>query len=297
VVLELAEVHGIHIREDRMYLATIQELYVATIADDGSLEDLTLLADDLPQGGQHPNRTLGIGPDGLLYVSIGSTCNACDEPDDEHAAILRMSPTGGEREIFAEGLRNTVAFGWHPETGELWGLDMGSDMRGSATPPEELNRIAQGKHYGWPWCYADRQVDQFIPGEPEDADSKEAFCEKTEPPVLEYTAHASPLQIAFYAGDAFPEEYHGDAFVTLRGSWNATPPVGYEIVRLRFEEGEPVEFQPFITGFLVEEDGTYSQFGRPTGLAVTRAGALIVGDNHHGVIYRIRHDDTNANGG
>lgn len=286
-VLEQPDLHGIHIVGDTIYLATIEEVFRTTLNNDGSLNELEIIADDLPAGGQHPNRTLGLGPDGSLYVSVGSTCNACDEPDDEHATILRMPADGGDRTIFAEGLRNTIGFGWHPDTEEFWGVDHGSDARGSETPWEELNLISEGENYGWPWCYGDREADAFIPGVPTGYESKEAFCETTQPPVLTYTAHSSPLQLAFYIGEAFPEEYHGDAFQVMRGSWNANPPAGYEVARVNFENGEPVSFEPFITGFLIEQDDGHGQFARLAGLAVTPQGALLIADDQNGVIYRI----------
>lgn len=154
-VLEMEDLHGIHISDDRIYLATINEVLTTALADDGSLGALETIVGDLPDAGQHPNRTLGIGPDGMLYVSVGSTCNACDEPNDEHAAMLRIPAAGGERQIFAEGLRNTIGFDWHPETDEFWGVDHGSDARGTDTPPEELNRLSEGTNYGWPWCHSD----------------------------------------------------------------------------------------------------------------------------------------------
>ena len=214
-VLELEGIHGVHIAGSRLYVATVQEIHAADLADDGAVGELELLASDLPAGGQHPNRTLAIGPDGLLYYSVGSTCNACDEPDDRHATMLRMPATGGEPEIHAEGLRNTIGFGWHPETGALWGMDHGSDGRGSEQPPEELNRIEAGRHYGWPWCWGEREPDAFIPGLPEGHDSKEAFCATTEAPTLTYDPHAAPLQAAFYDAEGFPEEYRGDLFQTI----------------------------------------------------------------------------------
>ena len=100
--------------------------------------------------GRNPNRTLAFGPDGQLYISAGSTCNACNESNPEAATILRASPDGKSRAIFASGLRNTIGFDWHPATGELWGFDNGIDFLGDDTQPEELNKIERGKQYGWP---------------------------------------------------------------------------------------------------------------------------------------------------
>ncbi|WP_158044120.1 PQQ-dependent sugar dehydrogenase [Skermanella pratensis] len=278
-------VHGLAIRDDRLYMMTNKELLVADIRQDGLLGEVETLVDGLPDGGQHPNRTLAFGPDGQLYMSVGSSCNACDEPDPRHATMMRANPDGSDLQVFAEGLRNTVGFGWHPETGEMWGLDMGSDWRGDDTPPDELNLIAEGKHYGWPWCWGDAQVDMHIPGEPQDAESREAFCERTESPVLDYTAHASPLMMAFYTGDQFPEEYRGDAFVTFRGSWNRNPPSGYKVARLRFEDGRPAGFEDLVTGFLSEDGRTH--YARLAGITQALDGSLLFSDDTNGVIYRL----------
>lgn len=288
VASDLPFVHGLAIHDGRLYMATNTELYAAPIEDDGLLGEVEQLRDGLPQGGQHPNRTIAFDRDGSFFVSVGSTCNACDEPDDRHATLLRGDPESGELEIFAEGLRNTIGFAWHPDTGELWGMDHGSDWRGDDQPPEELNRIEEGKDYGWPWCFADRQADDYIPGEPEGYDSREVYCEQTEPPVLTYQAHSAPMTMAFYTGDQFPDEYQGDAFVAMRGSWNRNPPVGYEVVRLRFEDGQPVEFEDFLTGFLSEDGETH--FARLTGVAIALDGSLLVTDDTNGVIYRVSYD-------
>ncbi|MDZ4875761.1 MAG: hypothetical protein CLLPBCKN_005181 [Chroococcidiopsis cubana SAG 39.79] len=276
--------NGITIRQNRLYFVTDRELYVADLRPGGKISKPQQLIGDLPDGGQHPNRTLAFGPDGALYVSVGSSCNACDESNEEHATMLRVQPDGSKRTIFARGLRNTIPFGWHPQTGEFWGLDHGTDWRGNDQPPEELNLIQAGQHYGWPFCWGDRQPDVYLSADPEGTTKKE-FCAKTEPPVLTYTAHSAPLAMVFYTASQFPAEYRNDAFVTMRGSWNRNPPVGYKVVRLRYENGKPVAFEDFITGFLNDKKST--QFGRPVGIATAPDGSLLFTDDTNGVIYRV----------
>ncbi|MBP1807075.1 PQQ-dependent sugar dehydrogenase [Rubellimicrobium aerolatum] len=281
------QMHGIWIDGDTAYLATVKEVFTAPIQEDGSFGDLTPLVDDLPDGGQHPNRTLALGPDGLLYVSVGSTCNACAETSEESATILRMRPDGSGRTIFAEGLRNTIGFGWEPGTGALWGADHGIDWLGDEEQIEELNLIAEGTHYGWPYIYGDDEFnpqDNPPPGEGTLAD----WAERSEEPVQGYTPHAAPMQMVFYTGDAFPEAYRGDAFIAMRGSWNRRPPSGYELARIDFENGQPVSWEPFATGFLIEYDGPrYGFLGRLVGAAQTAEGDLLLGDDTQGILYRI----------
>lgn len=280
----LMYINGIALHEGQLYLATDQEVYAAPILEDGSLGALNTLIDDLPDAGQHPNRTLAFGPDGKLYITVGSTCNACNDTDPESATILVAEPDGSNRRIFAEGLRNTIGFDWHPGSTQLWGMDHGSDWRGNDQPPEELNLIQAGGNYGWPWCYANKQVDPYIPNQPQGT-TKEAYCAQTLAPALTYTAHSAPLDFLFYTAGQFPATYQGDAFVTMRGSWNREPPSGYKLVRLRFNNGWPVGFEDFMTGFLI--DNGRAQFGRPVGLAVAPYGSLFVTDDTNGVIYRI----------
>lgn len=122
VATDMPDVHGLAVHENWLYMVTNKELYRAEMNDDGSLGTPEQLRDDLPDGGQHPNRTIGFCPEGKLYLSVGSTCNACDEPRDEHATLLRMDIDGSNQEIFAEGLRNTIGFGWHPELMTCGGL-------------------------------------------------------------------------------------------------------------------------------------------------------------------------------
>lgn len=146
---------GWPISDNKFYLITVNEVFRADISENGDLGELEKFIENLPDGGQHPNRTMAFGPDGYLYISVGSTCNACKETREESATMLRVNKDGGERTIFARGLRNTIGFDWHPETGELWGMDHGIDWLGDDEQKEELNLIAEGEDYGWPYIYAD----------------------------------------------------------------------------------------------------------------------------------------------
>ena len=252
--------------------------------EDGTFGELQTIVDDLPEGDQHGRHTIHFGDDGLLYVSIGSSCNACAETDPENATLLRMNPDGSGREIFAAGLRNTIGWAWSPETGELWGMDHGSDWRGDEQPPEELNLLQADHNYGWPYCFGDQEVDKFLSYPPVGA-TPDQYCANTEAPVLTYDAHSAPIAMVFYDGAQFPEEYANDAFVAMRGSWNRSEPVGYKVVRIHFENGQPTEFEDFVSGWLL--DGGSGQFGRVAGLAVAPDGSLLVTDDSNGVIYRV----------
>jgi Raf kinase inhibitor-like YbhB/YbcL family protein len=297
VVLWLKDLHGIAIRGNRMYLADVHKVYVARIRNDGGVTEPEVLVRGLPDAGQHPNRTIEFGPDGALYLSIGSTCNACPEPNKENATLVRIDPATGERSIFASGLRNTIGFEWHPASGRLYGMDQGIDWLGNDHQKEELNEILEGKRYGWPFIY---ENGLFNPQDEPLKVTQPEWAEKSENPVSLYTAHAAAMQLSFYSGNLFPGEYRNDAFVAMHGSWNRKPSSGYEVVRARFNaSGDFVGFEPFVTGFLVPQpkqdpplpgaqplppDGF---IGRPTGIAVARDGALLLGDDSNNILYRV----------
>jgi Raf kinase inhibitor-like YbhB/YbcL family protein len=278
--------HGIAFDGNTVFLVTIHDVYTADVKDDGTFGPLNRIINDLPDAGQHANRTLGIGPDGMLYIGSGSTCNECQDDNPENAAILRASKDGKTRSIFASGLRNTIGFDWEPSTGALYGMDHGIDWLGDEVQVEELNRIEQGKKYGWPYVYGMSGLNPRM--DPPEGITLEEWARQSTEPDLGYTAHSAPMQMAFYDGNAFPADYRGDAFIAMRGSWNRRPPSGYEVVRVNFEEGKPVAFERFLEGFLLQqENGKYGYLGRLTGVAVGKDGSLFVADDSNGVIYKI----------
>lgn len=286
IVATKEDMHGIVLRDGKAYLMTVYEIYSADINKDGTLGDLKTVAKDFPAGGQHANRTIEFGPDGMLYVSIGSTCNACEETGEESATLVQMKPDGSGRRIYATGLRNMIGFDWHPQSRELWGFDHGIDWLGDETQKEELNKIEEGGNYGWPYVFEDGKPN--LADEPPQGMTWEEYASKTKFPAMLHDAHSAPMDLVFYNGAQFPQEYSGDAIVTLHGSWNRSEPVGYNVVRVRFENGQPKAIEDFVTGFLV--DGNKSHFGRPVGIAQHRDGSILISDDDNGVIYRVAYN-------
>lgn len=275
-----ANIHGLDLAGDRLLTATPTTVYESTVAADGSVSKPRPIATGLPDEPSHNMRTLGIGPDGRLYLSVGSSCNVCVEETPELAAMLVMKADGTGRKVFASGLRNTIGFDWHPDTKALWGMDHGSDMIGDDVPPEELNLLGEGKDYGWPWAWGDRQPHPLMP----DVALKRHRAAASIPPVMGFPAHSAPIQFIFYRGGNLPGVARGDAFVSFHGSWNRTHPQGYKVVHVKFEDGKPVSAGDFLSGFLLDDD---RQVGRPTGLAVLKDGSLLVADDNGGRIYRV----------
>ena len=292
IVASRSGAHGLAIRDNKLYLVTVRELFVADIQSDGRLGEFKLLTGDLPDAGQHANRVIAFGPDNMLYMSIGSTCNDCNENNPENATIVRFNPDFTSRTIFATGLRNTIGFDWQPQTGELWGFDHGIDFLGDEDQPEELNKIEAGKMYGWPHVYAGGSI--YPQSTPIGNISKQDWKAHSTPMVLGYAAHAAPMQLVFYRGTQFPADYQGDGFATMRGSWNRKVASGYEIVRVHFKNGQATSIEPFVTGFLT--DGGRNHIARPVGLAMARDGALLMADDANGVIYRVAYTGTAQRG-
>jgi len=240
------------------------------------------LVENLPSGGNHWTRTLRVGPDGYLYLSVGSSCNVCEEEDPRRAAILRYRLDGSGETIYASGLRNSVGFDWHPQTGELFATDNGRDLLGNDFPPCELNRIEEGNFYGWPYANGDR-----VPDPDYGSDHAREILDSI-PPEHAFRAHNAPLGITFVDGPAAPRAYRGAALVALHGSWNRTRKDGYKVVSLHWDSGGEIEERDFATGF---EDAEHV-IGRPVDVAVGPDGAFYVSDDYAGAIYRIEQGES-----
>jgi glucose/arabinose dehydrogenase len=284
IMAQFNGVHGITIRNGYIYLCSDKILKKARLMPDGMLTDTMTLFTNLPDGGQHPNRVLNFGPDGYLYISIGSTCNDCSETNPENATIVRVSADETSRSIYARGLRNTIGFDWHPQTREMWGVDNGTDWRGNDFPHEELNRIKDSAVYGWPQVFDKQQVDETREDPP--GTTKAAFAKMTEPAVMLFPAHSAPIDFRFLTlAKSFPADYQDDALVCWHGSWNKAKPDGYKIQRIQFSNGQPTGAVDFFSGFLSKDGKT--RFGRPAGLAISPKGIVYISDDESGVIYAV----------
>jgi len=292
---KLYQPHGLAYRDGWLYVAeTTAVLRVRFDPSTGTVSgDPERIIRDLPDGGNHWTRTIHIGPDGKLYVSMGSSCNVCLEDDKRRATIMRFNLDGSGAETFATGLRNSVDFAWQPGTDVLYATDNGRDLLGDDFPPDELNRVARGEFYGWPFANGNRVPD------PDYGANHAAEIALSTPPAHAFGAHVAALGIAFYEppagtpGAAFPADYTGAAFVAQHGSWNRSKKSGYQVVVLHFRPDGSISEAPFATGFMADE----RVFGRPVGVAVGPDGALYVSDDFTASIYRIAYGRAGAHGG
>jgi len=239
----------------------------------GSVGARQVVVPDLPRGG-HSTRTVVFGPDGGMFVSIGSSCNLCEERDNRRAAISRYAPDGSGGQLFATGLRNAVGLAIQPSTGGLWATVNERDNQGNEIPTDLVTAVQGGENFGWPGCQPPYAVPQDPGGD----------CTGVTPPTIGIQAHSAPLGLAFYTGQSFPPDYGGDLFVAQHGSWNRTPPAEPKLLRVHFDAGLPTRVQDFATGW---QDGSGNRWGRPVGITVTPDGSLVVSDDQTGVLYRI----------
>jgi len=258
----LGRAHDFAFYNDEIYVAEETKVLKGKLGS-----KLAPLIERIPTGG-HWTRTIVIH-DGEIYLSVGSSCNVCNEQNEIRAAISKCS-LDGSCKVIARGLRNSVGMVFAGD--KLYATDNGRDMIGDNIPPEEINLIEDGKNYGWPFCYGNKIADLSY--------SKSNSCDQTEPPFVEMQAHSAPLGIAYYDSNKFPEEYQNKFFVAFHGSWNRNEKTGYKIVMV---DPKTKKTTDFATGWL--KDGKVT--GRPVDIVVGPDSAMYVSDDSNGKIYRI----------
>jgi len=221
------------------------------------------------------------GPDGKLYLPVGAPCNICESKNEMYASITRMNPDGSDREVFAHGVRNTVGFTWHPETGDMWFTDNGRDWLGNDEPPCELNRVTEaGQHFGYPYCHG---------GYLKDPEFGDKFpCDDFIQPAQNLGPHVAPLGLKFCNSASFPSSYQNKIFIAEHGSWNREAEVGHsghKITLVTEENGKGVAYEDFATGFL--NTTTNTAWARPVDIVFAPDGSMLVSDDLAGTIFRI----------
>src|SRR5215217_2624272 len=244
----------------------------------GAVGEQAIVIPDLPTQGAHRTRTVAFGPDGMLYLAVGSSCNICVEDQPIRATVSRANPDGSDPEIIATGLRNPVGLAFQPGTDLLWATVNERDNQGNEIPPDLVTIVEEGADYGWPGC---------IPpdAKPQEAESE---CFGTTPPTVGIQAHSAPLGLAFLEGDEIPDAVNGDLIVVQHGSWNREPPAAPKLLLIDFEDGTPVAARDFAIGW---QDASGERWGRPAGVVVAPDGSLIVSDDSNGLLYRFSAED------
>ena len=269
--------NGVACKDGDLYVAEISRIlrYRDIEAHLDNPPQPEIVNDTFPTDRSHGWKFIRFGPDGLLYVPVGAPCNICASPEP-YASIGRLDPSTGDFEVVARGVRNSVGFDWHPETGEMWFTENGRDWLGDDVPPDELNRVtAAGQHFGYPYCHGTDIADPAF--------GAQRNCNEFVPPVQELGPHVAALGMRFYRGNMFPAEYRNQIFIAEHGSWNRSSKIGYRLTLVRLDPDGTVSYEPFAEGWLQGE----SNWGRPVDVLVMPDGSLLVSDDQAGLIYRI----------
>lgn len=279
----LTRPHSVAFNKGYLYIATNPAVLRVKYSGGKALGTPEKVVDLPVSTTSHWTRTIGFGRDGKMYVAIGSSCNSCEEEDARRTTIMQYNADGSGGRPYAFGLRNAIGFDWDPRTGILWADDMGQDGLGEDFPPDEINRIEEGKHYGFPYFVGNNQPNTDL------KDAKKSMKpEECVPPAYALQSHLSPIGLAFYKGRKFPEPYRSSMYVALHGSSPRArkDKIGYKVVRVVMQGGRITGVEDFVTGF-VEGDQV---LGRPAGLVTGTDGAFYISDDNKGFIYRVSYE-------
>lgn len=288
IVSGLDQPNGIAMRNGALYVATASRI----LRFDDIERHLTApptpvtIRGDLPSArGGHSWKFIAFGPDDLLYISIGAPCNVCVSPTMV-SSILRMKPDGSDLEVFAEGVRNSVGFDWHPVTGELWFTDNGRDLLGDDVPNDELNVAWRpGLHFGFPFCHQGDVSDPEF--------GAQRTCSTTEAPALNVGPHVAALGFTFYTGSMFPAAYRNAAIIAQHGSWNRSTPSGYRVMVARTDGRRVTTHEPLVDGFLPGANAPGGRgagaaaIGRPADVLQMPDGSILISDDSGNRLIRV----------
>jgi len=238
--------------------------------------------DDFGGTAGHSTRDIAFGPDGTLYLAIGSSSNVAEDPLPR--ASVQVVDAGGHLKTFAAGTRNPVGIAVNPGTNDLYATVNERDGLGDDLPPDYFTVLRRGDFMGWPYAYIGPHPD------PEFGPKRKDLVAKTKTPDVLFRAHSAPLGFVFYDGTQFPADYKGNAFVALHGSWDRATPTGYKVVRIKFAGGKPQNaYENFVTGFWSAGTTPPKVWGRPCGLLVAKDGSLLIADDAGETIWRVRY--------
>ncbi|MGJ9417132.1 PQQ-dependent sugar dehydrogenase [Massilia sp. CMS3.1] len=239
----------------------------------------------LPAGlNHHWTKNIIASKDGSkLYATVGSNSNVGEngmEIEVNRAAILEVDAKTGATRLFASGLRNPNGMGWEPQTGVLWTVANERDEIGSDLVPDYLTSVKDGGFYGWPYSYYGQHVDERV--KPQRPD----LVAKAISPDYALGAHVAALGLTFAEGAKLGPLFTNGAFIGQHGSWNRKPLSGYNVVYVPFADGKPNGKPVEVLSGFVDKNG--DALGRPVGVAIDKAGALLVADDVGNVIWRVR---------
>jgi len=261
----------------------------------------------------HALKNIALDTNHKLYVSIGSSCNACVEDtisDPLRGAIYQYEADGTNGRLFAQGLRNAEGLAFVPGTNDLWVAvnnrddiaytrDDENGNKGDVIqdyvdnhPPEEFTRVVDGGNYGWPFCNPNPDTSEGLNNMPFDRDYQfnsdgHVDCSKMNRIVKGIQAHSAPLGLTILQDTKFSSMYRNGAVVALHGSWDRTQKTGYKVVYFPWDSTEQMlgEQADLVTGWLDEAKGQI--WGRPVDSAVDLQGDLLISDDYSGTIYKL----------
>ncbi len=275
--------NGVAFKDGDLYVAEVNKIWKYANIEDNLNDpgEPELIYGEYPDDTHHGWKFIAFGPDDKLYVPVGAPCNICEPEKEIYATITRMNADGTDMEIIAHGIRNSVGFDWNPEDNSLWFTNNGRDMLGDDIPSDEINRISEeGEHFGYPYWHAGDVKD------PEFGDKRKQ--NEFTAPKHKPGAHRATLGMRFYTGDMFPGDFQNAMIVAEHGSWNRSEKTGYRVARGKISGTEVDSYETLVEGWLDKAED--EAWGRPVDVMQMPDGALLISDDHAGVIYRLSYE-------